>query len=119
MSETFENIVEQKPVKKAGRPRTKAVNESGLPANAVEIPNPGSEPVPADKEGTGAFIKRVLTMNTFTSAEIIQFVKENYSNSKIAIGDISFWRHHLKTQGIELKTVFVNKKGVRYQKQGK
>lgn len=71
--------------------------------------------VPAlEGEKSGAYIKRLLQEETFTTDEIVGAVKDYFPDSKVSASDVAFHRAKLKADGKEVKLVRQDKEGQRY-----
>lgn len=109
-------------VKKPRAPKkekvAKPVKEPKVPENRILLEEPNLKEINFKEdyvgEKSGAYIKRMLELNSLTNAEIIEAVQKQFPESKVGNSDIGFHRLQLKKAGTPTQVVRIDAKGQRY-----
>ncbi len=76
-------------------------------------PRPAKFPVPKPELGSGNYIRLLLTMEVFTTEEIVKAVHEHFKTSKATAADVSYHRGKMKEAGAPVRVVRETSQGRR------
>jgi len=98
---------------RSGSPRQPRLPRTEVLQGEPAKPRPAKFPVPKADLGSGNYIRLLLTMEVFTTEEIVTAVHEHFKTSKATAADVSYHRGKMKEAGAPVRVVRETSQGRR------